>query len=528
MATQTHVEKNPQAAIERAKKRAENQLEQTSQWLQMLIDAAEDYAIFSISKEGRVSSWSRGAQKLFGYEADEIVGREFATIFTPEDREQKAPEEEIDHAQKEGYCPDVRWHVRKDGQRIFVSGSVRPFWEKNGNLLGCLKVAHDITEQRRKEQELRDSEERHRMLVDNMTDFALFAFDLTGRITHWNPGAEHLLGYAEWEMLGQSVDGLYTAEDQKAGVPAREREIALREETHTDELWFVRKDGTRMFVTESIRRMEDEHGRLRGFLKVARDITKKQQLENELRQARDHLEALVSERTKRLKETIGELEAFTYSVSHDLRAPLRTMQGFAEILRAEHSAGLGAEGTDLLERIIEGSKRADELIRDVLMLSRVAREPPHLEPVDVEKVLSVLLEQTPEFQPPHADVALVRPMPKVLGHGALLSQCFSNLLWNAIKFVMPGVKPRVNIWSEALDSKVRIWVKDNGIGIPKGQEQRIFGLFERLHHQESYPGTGIGLAIVRKAVERMNGRVGVESEPGAGSRFWVELGAARG
>lgn len=499
--------------------------EQTEEWLRMLIDTAEDYAIFAINSQGRIATWSRGAEKIFGYSAAEILQQEFAIIFTPEDRATGVPQKEIDHAQREGFCPDVRWHLRKDGRRIFVSGAVRPLRALKGAPHGFIKVAHDITEQRRIELQLKESQERLRLLIENVKDVALFTLDVSGNITHWNPGAQRLLGYSEEEIVGQSVDCLYSKEDRKAGTPARERDIALRDGVRVSETWFVRKDGTHLLVSEALRRMEDNQGSVRGFVKVAHDITERKKLEDDLRQARDHLETLVAERTTRLRETIGELEAFSYSVSHDLRAPLRTMQGFSEILKAEHGAKLGPQAIGLLDRIIEGAKRSDDLIRDVLTLSRVAREETELNSVDLAKVLHHVISGNPEFQPPSAEISIA-PLHHVMGHAARLSQCFTNLLGNAVKFVAPGVRPQIKIWSESLDGHIRIWIEDNGIGIPKGQEERIFNLFQRLHREDAYHGTGVGLAIVRKAVERMNGKTGVQSEPGKGSRFWIELAAA--
>ena len=194
---------------------------------------------------------------------------------------------------------------------------MRPLRDKDGKTYGFLKVAHDITEQRQVEEELRNKEERYRLLVASVKDFALFTTDASGHITHWNPGAEKLLGYPQEEILGQSVDCIYTREDQESGIPKRHRDIALTDGVHVDEIWFVRKDGSRLFVTEALRRIDDEQGKLRGFAMVGRDITERKSLEDELRQARDHLETLVEERTGRLRGTIRELESFSYSVSHD-------------------------------------------------------------------------------------------------------------------------------------------------------------------------------------------------------------------
>jgi signal transduction histidine kinase len=233
------------------------------------------------------------------------------------------------------------------------------------------------------------------------------------------------------------------------------------------------------------------------------------------------LEKIVSERTARLSETVHELESFSYSITHDLRTPLRAMQSFADILCEEHAGKLDEAAKGYLRRINTSARRMDKLIEDVLVYSRVLRMDLQLEPVDVNKLLRGMLESYPHLQEPAADVKIENELPPVLGNEAALTQCFSNLLGNAIKFVAPGAKPRVRISAEQSGGKVRFWIADNGIGIDPRHSKRVFGTFQRL--STSYEGTGIGLTIVRKAVERLGGAVGVESELGKGSRFWLDL-----
>jgi len=403
---------------------------------------------------------------------------------------------------------------------------VRPLRDKEGGTRGFLKVAHDITEQRRKEREPTESEERLRLLVENVKDFAMFTLDLDGRITHWNPGAQNLTGYPEDEILGQSVDTLYSMEDQASGLPRKDRELALRDGSHVAEHWFVRKDGRRVFVIEAAQRIQDSEGKVRGLAKVSRDITRRKKLEDELREARENLEKLVSERTARLQASVNQLEAFSYSLSHDLRAPLRAMRGFSEILATRFADRLGPEGNELVSQIIDGARRLDTLIQDVLTFGRVGREEIALDAVDLQALIGRIIGRSPGLRQPNATITIDGQLLKVLGHEPLLSQCLMNLLENAVKFVPPGVQPKVRIRTEPRDGRVRVWVEDNGIGIAKEQQARVFGLFQRLHRQDAYPGTGVGLAIVHKAVERMGGTTGVESEPGQGSRFWLELAAS--
>ncbi len=237
----------------------------------------------------------------------------------------------------------------------------------------------------------------------------------------------------------------------------------------------------------------------------------------------EDLENQVTERTSALRETIGELEAFSYSISHDMRAPLRAMQSFALILAEDYAPHLDANGKEYIRRITTAAERMDRLIQDVLTYSRIARTDLPLVPIDVEKLIKDILISYPAFQAPAAEIQVEGEFPRVLGLEAVLTQCISNLLGNAVKFVPPGEPPRVRVWAETMPNgeTVRILFKDNGVGIEKNAHEQIFVMFQRL--SKSYEGTGIGLAIVKKGAERVSGNVGLESEPGRGSTFWLEL-----
>lgn len=265
------------------------------------------------------------------------------------------------------------------------------------------------------------------------------------------------------------------------------------------------------------------------------DITELKQAEAAVMQAQEALarhsftlEKLVGERTASLRETVRELEAFSYSMVHDMRAPLRAMNSFARMLHEGYASQLDQVGGEYLTRIFSSAERLDQLIQDVLNYTHVLRDKAPLTPVNLETLLRDLQASYPDWSPPKSEVEIVGPMPVVLGHAALLAQCFSNLVGNAIRFVAHGVQPQVRIWAEPRDNMVRINVKDNGIGIPRESHARIFGMFQRLHPASEYEGTGIGLTIVRRAAERMDGRVDFDSEPGKGSTFWVELPLAEG
>jgi len=263
---------------------------------------------------------------------------------------------------------------------------------------------------------------------------------------------------------------------------------------------------------------DDELGRLAGAFDV---------MVAHVRESRQGLEQRVRLRTAELEERNAELEAFAYSISHDLRAPLRAMQGFSLALLEDYGDRLDEAGRRYAQRVITAARTMDRLIDDLLAYSRLARAELRLVPLDLGRLVRSSLEQLDgEMQGRAPRVTVAEPLPAVVGHGATLVQVFVNLVANAIKFVPADRVPEVVVRAEPLGGRVRVWVEDNGIGIAAEHHERIFRVFERLHRAEDYPGTGIGLAIVRKGVERMGGRVGVESALGSGSRFWIELPGA--
>jgi signal transduction histidine kinase len=259
----------------------------------------------------------------------------------------------------------------------------------------------------------------------------------------------------------------------------------------------------------------DELGRLAAAFDV---------MVSHVRASQERLEERVRARTSELQDRNDELEAFAYSISHDLRSPLRAMEGFSQALIEDYGDRLDETGRHHAERVVKAARRMDELIDDLLAYSQLSRAALPLTRVDLSRLVRVALEQLDgDVRTRQARILVDDGLPTVVGHGATLTQVLVNLLANGVKFVPAERAPEVRVRAEARDGRVRLWIEDNGIGIAPEHHERIYRVFERLHGASDYPGTGIGLAIVRKAIERMGGSTGVESELGRGSRFWIDL-----
>lgn len=376
----------------------------------------------------------------------------------------------------------------------------------------------EIKERRRAEQFSQETEERFRLLVAGARDYAIILLDPDEAVASWNEGAERILGFGEKEAVGMPIRRLYTNEDQARDAPQAELAKARETGSALEERWYVRKDGTRFWASGHTVVLRNADGLIRGYAKIMRDLTERKLSEEEL-------ESRVQQRTLELNEAVQELEAFSYSVSHDLRAPLRSIRGFTELALEEAAERLTEGEKDYLRRVQRAVSRLDQLISDLLAYTRVSKTRVEILPVNLHGLVYDLRREHPEFHPPHAEIIIEGTLASVMGNVAYLTQCVTNLLGNAVKFVKPGEVPRVRIWTEPHDGRVRLCVRDNGIGIPPESLNRVFDMFERLHIGGGYEGTGVGLAIVRRAVQRMNGTIEVESIEGEGTTFRIELAA---
>ncbi|MBZ8179144.1 sensor histidine kinase [Oscillatoria salina] len=348
---------------------------------------------------------------------------------------------------------------------------------------------------------------RFQSLLNNL-DVGVFRTNLAGELLEANAAFLQIIG----------VDSLSEAQQLDLSQLYR-TEIASKQQR---ELELQQPEGKKIWLRVKQIKIEIDG---KSFLDgIVEDISDRRQAELAIRELNQTLEQRVSDRTNKLKEVNEELQAFAYSVSHDLQEPLRAIQGFSSIFLQDYAQQLDSEGQNYARRLRNAAQRLTEMVQDLLDYTRITRNKFPVEPVDLSSVVEQVLNNLEvSLQERKAEIIVESPLPVVLANEAILIQVLANILTNAIKFVNKNNLPKVRIRTDTRGEMVRIWVEDNGIGIEADKQQQIFRVFERLHGVESYPGTGIGLAIARKGIERLGGKIGVESRVNQGSKFWLEL-----
>lgn len=495
------------------------EIQKSEEKYRTIFETAKD-AIF-VMKDDIFIDCNEKTLEIFDCSRDDILDQP-PYVFSPEkqpdgrDSEDKAFEKI--NAALEGEPQTFEWlHTTLHGEQVYTEVSLNKYTMGNEDYI--MAIVRDITDRKETEETLRESEHKFKTLAE-MSPFSIFVY--RDKFLYVNDASERLTGYTKEELLTKKF---WEVVDPDHREMVKERGFARVRGNNiipSYEFKIQRKNGQSRWIYFTGGKINYE-GESAG-LGTAIDITNMKSIQDELEQYKNQLEELVNEKTAELREANEELEAYTHSISHDLKAPLRAIQGFSEELLKEHKGSMDQDAIDCLERIIHASQRMDDLIDNLLTYSRVAKSSKDLRRVSLEEAISECIDDFEDIiEDRGVSLKVSGELPDVHGRHTDLVQIFSNLISNALKFVDEGVTPKVRIWTEEHDGYIRIWVEDNGIGIPEDKQEDIFELFERLHSRDKYPGTGVGLSIVSKAVRRMDGRVGVQSIMGEGSKFCIDL-----
>ena len=504
----------------------EEEVEHLRERMRLMVEAVRDYAIFMLDVDGRVRSWNLGAERLKGYRSEEILGQHFSIFYPDEDRARGHPAEELRKAIEDGRYEEEGWRVRRDGSRFWANVVITPFYDRDQRHIGFTKVTRYFTDRRNAEEQLRLSEERLRLLVESLKDYAVFMLDPAGRITTWNSGAQAIHGYRLDEIVGRHFSAFYTPEDVAARRPERELEIALAVGRYEEESWRIRKNGERFWANVVLTSILDEAGRHRGFAKITRDLSDRRRAEQEARAA-ENREVEARTRAREAEKAVLVRDEFISVAAHELRTPLTALQlklqGLDRVLAQIPGPPSDPRVIERLEGAARQVKRLIRLVEELLDVSRITggRLPLRVEEVDLGTLGRAVVDDLSE-PARHARSELRFQAGRVVGRWdpSRLEQALINVISNAIKY---GEGKPIDVVVEAAGRGARCTVTDRGLGIAPEDRDRIFARFVRAAPSQRYGGLGLGLYVARSIVESHGGTIEVESAPGNGSRFTIEL-----
>jgi PAS domain S-box-containing protein len=497
--------------------KAYQSLKESEERYRLLVKGVDDYAIVMLDLVGNVASWNEGAKRIIGYEPEEIIGRHFSRFYTQEDKKKGLTEIELSETRRQGRFEDLGWRVRKDGSVFWANVVVTAIKNQEGKLIGYSKITRDLTERKKLEEqlyraheELRETEEKARLLVDSVQDYAILMLNLNGEIVSWNLGAGRIKGYEAQEIIGRHFSVFYTREAIARGFPQFELTKALQDGRFEDEGWRVRKDGTGFWANVIITPIFNAQNQHIGFSKITRDLTEKRRNE-ELRQ-----------KNQELLRINQDLDNFVYTASHDLKSPIANLEGLITELKFEMAARQ-EQYDDLLPWIDKALLNLNMIVNELGEVTRVDQEYVPLEMINLDDLLTEIKESLRDRitdKRVRIETDFTRE-PTIWYSRKNLRSILFNLVSNAIKYAAPGREPVIKLQSQYLhlEKVVQLSVSDNGLGIPENQHGKIFSIFRRVHtHVE---GSGVGLYLIKRILESHGDWIEVESELRQGSTFKV-------
>ncbi len=489
----------------------------------LLIQSIVDYAIYMLDPDGNVTSWNAGAERIKGFKADEIVGKHFSTFYTQEDRGAGMPQKVLETARREGKYAGEGWRVRKDGSRFWASIVVDRINDPSGELIGFAKITRDMTDQREAQEALLDAERHFRILVQGVTDYAIFMLDPDGRVTNWNVGAQRIKGYTPDEIVGEHFSRFYTPEERDAGVPQRALDTARKTGRWEAEGWRVRKDGTRFWASVVLDAIRSDDGTLIGFAKVTRDMTEKREADVRLQESREQLF-----RSQKM-EALGQL---TGGLAHDFNNLLTAILGACELgIRNLHDP---EKVRKMLEGVKGSAQRGASLTKQLLAFARA--QPLQMQQIDLKQFFS---DVTTLLRPSlRSNIEVVTEISDLLwpidADAGALELAILNLAFNARDAMKEGGSLKISAHNQVLEGEpeglhgehVVLKVSDTGSGMSRDVIDRVF---EPFFTTKGYgEGTGLGLSQVFGFVKQIGGVITADSEPGHGSTFTLYLPASHG
>lgn len=502
------------------RKKSEEDLLKSEQKFKALLESAPD-AMVIIDKKGIITLINAQTERLFGYNRTELYGNTIEMLIP-----QRFREKHISHRSGYFHEPKARemgvgldlFGRKKDGSEFPADISLNYIKTDEGILASA--AIRDITERKSVERRIKENEEQFRLLVENIKDYAIIMLDSDGNIKSWNKGAESINGYSADEIIGKNISVFYTQDEINRKEPEQNLKKAKEKGRYENEALRVRKDGSQFFADVIYTSLYDDKNNFRGFLKVTRDITQRKKNEEEINLLNIELTAKVNE----LEISNKEMESFSYSVSHDLRAPIRSINGFSKIIEKNYASLFDKDGKEYLNIIIKESVRLAHLIDDLLSFSRLGKKELQKTMVDMEALAKEVADELFKSEENQLKVKInIKPLPACYCDDTLIRQVFVNLISNAIKFSSTQPEPSIEIGYTAEKDSTTYYVKDNGVGFDMKFYDKLFGVFERLHNPDEFPGTGIGLSIVKRIIVRHGGKVWAEGKVNGGATFYFSL-----